>query len=390
MSRGAANEDAGRPLWLLGTMPAAPYVNMASERSNHVDAPAVLATATALPENRYQQNDLVDLALEVIPDIQVDRDVLRKFFVRVGVDERFLALPANQYHEMQGMEARSHAWLEVASELGEKALLSLFQSADVAPQDVGELMTTTVTGVAVPTLDARLMNRIPFASDLKRVPSFGLGCVGGAAGVARVADYLQGHRDELAVLLSVELCSLTVQQDDLSIANLISMGLFGDGAAAVLLAGPDHPRAKDAKPRVLDSRSVFFPHTEEMMGCHIIDSGFKVVLSPEVPELAREALPDAVDGFLGDHGLVRDDIQAWVTHPGGPKIIDAVEEGLDLHDGELEPARQGLAHVGNLSSASVLFLLDDYRRRLAPPDDAYGLMVAMGPAFCAELVLLQW
>jgi alkylresorcinol/alkylpyrone synthase len=352
--------------------------------------PVVVATATALPSHRYAQEDLVRLALDTLPDLGIEPGVLGRFFAHVGVNERFLALPAERYRELDGLETRSQAWLEVATDLGEQALRKLLGEARVEASEIGELMTTTVTGLAVPTLDARLMNRISFPLDLKRVPLFGLGCVGGAAGVARVADYLEGHPDELAILLAVELCSLTLQRDDVSVANVISMGLFGDGAAAVLLAGADHPLADEARPRIVATRSAFFPDTERMMGWDIVDGGFKVVLSPEVPELAETQLPEAVDAFLGDHGLRRDDIGTWVTHPGGPKIMDAVEKGLELTHDELEPAREGLADVGNLSSASVLFLLDDYRRRRRPAAGTYGLMMAMGPAFCAELVLLEW
>lgn len=354
------------------------------------NAPSVLVTSTALPRHRYEQSDLVELAQQILPDLDVRERVLRRFFQRVGVEERYLALHAEAYADLNGLERRSKAWLEVAINLGQRCLEDLFADTAVEPADVGEIVTTTVTGFAVPTLDARLMNRLPFRHDLKRVPLFGLGCVGGAAGVARASEYLRAFPDEAAVLLAVELCSLTLQREDLSVANLISMGLFGDGAAAVLMVGPEHPEAKNASPAIIDSQSVFFPNTEKMMGWKIVDSGFEVVLDPAVPDLAREQLPKAVDAFLAGHGLDRDDIETWVCHPGGPKIMDAVAEGLELDDDDLAPAREGLSKVGNLSSASVLFLLHDYRTNHAPKAGSWGLMIAMGPAFCAELVLLRW
>jgi alkylresorcinol/alkylpyrone synthase len=234
------------------------------------------------------------------------------------------------------------------------------------------------------------MNRIPFATNLKRVPAFGLGCVGGAAGVARIADYLRAFPEQCAILLSVELCSLTLQRNDLSPANLISMGLFADGAAAVLLVGAEHPSYSKASPRVVDSLSVFFPDTERAMGWDIVDTGFKIVLDPSVPEIARQHLRPAVDSFLAKHGLTRRDIKAWVCHPGGPKIMDAVADGLELSDAALKPARDALGSIGNLSSASVLFLLDEFRNALRPESGSFGIMLAMGPAFCAEIVLLKW
>ena len=200
--------------------------------------------------------------------------------------------------------------------------------------------------------------------------------------------------------MSVELCSLTLQRDDASTKNLIATGLFGDGAAALVMRGPDHrPRGDGrrgpttlrpgAAPRVLDSRSVFFEDTERTMGWDVGDTGFEVVLAPTVPELVAEHVPDAVDELLAAHDLDRDAIETWVSHPGGPAVIAALEEGLDLEPDALDPTRRHLAEVGNLSSSSVLFLLDDARRR-RPPAGSHGLVMAMGPGFCAELVLIQW
>lgn len=358
---------------------------------HHLPAgPSVLATATALPRHRYEQQDLAELARRVLPELELDSALLQRFFHSVNVKHRHLALPKEAYGDLGGMQQRSRAWLEVALDLGQRCVEDALQSGGVSADEVGQLMTTTVTGLSVPTLDARLMNRIPFASDLKRVPAFGLGCVGGAAGVARIADYLKAFPEQCAMLLSVELCSLTVQKSDLSAANLISMGLFGDGAAAVLMVGSEHPKARQARPQVLDSLSAFFPNTERVMGWDIVDTGFKVVLDPNVPEIARQHLRPAVERLLVKHGLSLRDIQSWVCHPGGPKIMDAVAEGLELSPGALRASREALAEIGNLSSASVLFLLDQYRETLRPEPGSFGIMLAMGPAFCAEVVLLKW
>ncbi len=351
---------------------------------------AVLSTAKALPSHRYDQADLAALAQRMLPELALDQRGLLRFFRSVSVQHRHLALDKDAYARLGGLEGRSRAWLEVALELGQRCIEDVLRDAQIPADSIAHLMTTTVTGISVPTLDARLMNRIPFAPSLKRVPAFGLGCVGGAAGVARVADYLRAFPTHAGILLSVELCSLTFQKEDLSPSNVISMGLFGDGAAAVLMVGAEHPLANRALPRIVDSESVFFPNTERMMGWDIVDSGFKVVLDPKVPELARENLRPAVDAFLARHQLERRNIRAWVCHPGGPKVMDAVAEGLELDAEALRPARDGLVEVGNLSSASVLFLLDEFRGAQRPEPGSFGVMLAMGPAFCAELVLLQW
>jgi alkylresorcinol/alkylpyrone synthase len=222
---------------------------------------------------------------------------------------------------------------------------------------------------------------------VKRTPIFGLGCVAGAAGIARAADALRAHPDDHAVLLSVELCSLTLQREDLSVANVVASGLFGDGAAAVVLAGGARERRG---PVVLATRSVLYPDTERVMGWDIVDSGFKVVLSANVPEVIRAHLRPDVDRFLADHGLDLSRIRHVVAHTGGPKVLEAVEGALELAPGRLERSWRSLEEIGNLSSASVLFVLGD----LLDADEArpgdLGLLVAMGPGFCAELVLLEW
>jgi alkylresorcinol/alkylpyrone synthase len=355
-------------------------------------SPQVGGTGTALPPHRYTQQDLAELATEVLPGIARQKDTLVRLFARVGVKHRHLALPAAAYRTLTGLEARNAAWLDVAIPLAIESLGEALNDAGLQPADVDALFTTTVTGIAVPSLDARLMNRLPFRTDLKRIPLFGLGCVAGAAGMARAAEYLRAFPDHVAVLLSVELCSLTLQHTDDSVANIISSGLFGDGAAATVLVGAEHPAARTigCGPAVLDSLSRFFPDTERVMGWDVVDDGFKIVLSKGVPLLAREGLPPLVDELLARHELTRDAVAHWVAHPGGPAVVAAMSQGLDLPDDALAATVRSLADVGNLSSASVLFLLDDFRRHLRPQPDDYGLMLAMGPAFCAEAVLLQW
>jgi len=361
-----------------------------SQRSRSTPHPSVRGTATALPPHRYGQSELAQVVTQLLPELAVQPAVIERFFRRVGVEQRHLALPAESYAKLTGFGQRNDAWLAAALPLAELALSAALAEAGLTPEQVGALFTTTVTGIAVPSLDARLMNRMPLNPGLKRVPMFGLGCLAGAAGVARVADYLRAYPDQVAVLLSVELCSLTVQRDDASVANILSSGLFGDGAAAVVLVGAEHRAAAASSPRILDSQSHFFRGTERVMGWDVVDGGFKIVLSPEVPTIAREGLPGLVDSLLARNGLTRDSIDAWVAHPGGPAVMSAMAEGLGIPLDALRHTRRSLAEVGNLSSASVLFLLDEFRKRVRPARDSYGVMIAMGPAFSAEVVLLQW
>jgi len=234
-----------------------------------------------------------------------------------------------------------------------------------------------------------LVNRMSMRSDIKRTPIFGLGCVGGAAGIARAADYLRAFPSHTALLLSVELCSLTLQLKDHSIANVIASGLFADGAAAVVLRGG--ACADDSiAPRVVASRSVFFRDTEEMMGWRVTDHGFQIVLSAGVPDLVRRNLREGVDSFLSAHGLTRGAIHHWLAHTGGPKVLEAMEAALELPSCALARSWKSLASIGNLSSASVLYVAADFMDSGAARRGDLGVLLSLGPGFCGELILLQW
>ena len=309
-----------------------------------------------------------------------------RFGASAGVQTRRLAIPLAQYGKLSGFTEANDIFIETALELGERALLSALDAAKVKPADVDIVFSTTVTGLAVPTLEARLATRVGMRPDVKRMPLFGLGCVAGAAGVARMNDYLLAYPDQVSVLLAIELCSLTLQRDDYSIANLVAASLFGDGVGAVVAKGS--ARATMG-PRVLATRSRIYPDTEDVMGWNIGTNGFQIKLSTEVANVAEKYLGEDVRNFLSDQGLTPADISTWVCHPGGPKVIEAVEHTLELPADALDYTRKSLRDNGNLSSVSVLDVL---RANMAdpPPPGSFGLMLAMGPAFCSELVLLGW
>jgi alkylresorcinol/alkylpyrone synthase len=232
-----------------------------------------------------------------------------------------------------------------------------------------------------------LINKMGLPQNIRRVPIFGLGCVAGAAGIARAADYVRAYPNQAAALVSVELCSLTLQRQDLSVANLISSGLFADGSAAAIVVGDE---VDSSGPEILATRSIFYPQTEEMMGWKVSETGFKITLSPQVPVLIRENLGHDMDSFLGDHGYKRSDIKSWVLHTGGPKVLEATAEALDLHSGQLDASWDCLKKVGNLSSSSVLVVLEDVMKHRRPEPGSIGILAAMGPGFCSEIVLLRW
>jgi alkylresorcinol/alkylpyrone synthase len=347
----------------------------------------IVSAASAYPEHYYPQEKLLEALQEYWGEQIANPHVLRRLHRHVGVDGRFLSLPKEEYTKIKTWGEANDHWIHTARELGEKAVSSALKDAGLNPRNLGAFFFTSVTGISSPSIDALLINRLGMCRNIRRVPIFGLGCVAGAAAISRAADYVRAYPGQVAVVLSVELCSLTLQREDLSMANLISSGLFGDGAAAVIVAGAD---CGLSGPAILATRSVFYPQTEEMMGWNVSEKGFRIVLSKEIPNLVRKHLAHDVDDFLAERGLTRADIGSWVLHTGGPKILEATAEALGLKNGQLDVSWQCLRRTGNLSSASVLVVLEEVMKNRRPARGTLGLLSAMGPGFCSEFVLLEW
>lgn len=347
----------------------------------------IAGAAGAFPSHRYHQAVITD-ALRAHWGAKLARpELLTRLHSRTGVDYRNLAFALPDYARFERWGQANAAWLEVAEQLGEAALDAALQRAGLTRVDLDALFVVSITGVASPSLDARLINRMTLRPDIKRTPIFGLGCVGGAAGLTRAADYVKAYPAQTAAMLAVEVCSLTLQHDDLSTPNLISSGLFADGAAAVILVGADRPCAG---PAILGTRSVFYPDSEEIMGWDISEKGFQIVLSPRLPEFIQSRLGADLDHFLADYSLARSDIGNWVIHTGGPKILEAVERALGLTDRDLRLSWDGLRRHGNISSASVLLVLEETMMSCRPAPGTLGILAAMGPGFSSEFILLRW
>ncbi len=346
----------------------------------------VAAVAPVLPQYVYPQAEITRELGSLLTSTPGSRAVMERMHASSGIGTRHTALPLERYRDLGGFGAANDIFIEVGTDLAERAVRNALELSGLAATDVDFILFTSVTGISAPSIDAFLVERLGLRPDVKRLPSFGLGCVAGASGLARVHDYLAGNPGGVAVLLSVELCSLTLQRDDATVANFVATGLFGDGAAAVVLVGDEHP---SAGPRIQATRSALYPESRDVIGWNVRQSGFEIVLTAGVADVIKKHFPGDVDAFLDEQGLTIADIDHWIAHPGGPRVLEAFADAVGLERASFESSWRLLERVGNLSSSAVLHLLADTIER-DPAPGAHGLLFALGPGVSAEFVLLEW
>jgi alkylresorcinol/alkylpyrone synthase len=373
--------------------------------------PFILATATAVPEHIMTREDVKYYLGRVFDIPERKLEAMMSIVDNAQVHKRHSIFPISYTVEPRALHKTNQEYIEHAIKLGREAAEKCLERAHLRADEIDLIITVSCTGFMIPSLDAHLINLMGFRSDVRRMPFTELGCAAGAMALARSADYLKAYPGGNALVIAVELPSLTFQRKDISQANLISSILFGDGAAAVIVS--NSPKAVSGassstthangngssngaagatvhKPQILVSETYTFPDSLGAMGFDLRDSGFHILLDKTVPDMIGAKIKPLVDDFLGRHGLKQQDIKGWILHPGGARLLGNVEIALGLQKSETQPSWDVLANVGNLSSATILFILQEWieKRPLNPGDIA--MAAAFGPGFSAEFLLLQW
>ena len=336
---------------------------------------ALMGLATAAPPHALLQSDAVEIARGLFADRFDEFERLSAVFANTGIRERRLSQPLDWYFQPQGWPERTAAYLAAAEALFVEGASAALAAANIPASEVDTIVTVSSTGIATPSLEARVLGRMGFRGDVERVPVFGLGCGGGVSGLTLAARLADGRPGSTVLLVTIELCSLAFRLDELTTANIVATALFGDGGAAcVLRSGGEGPW------RVEGGGQHTWPESLSVMGWNVDPSGFGVIFSQMIPPFVRLRMAEAADGILKRMGLTREDVGRFVCHPGGAKVIQALEGALDLGQGSLDVEREVLADYGNMSAPTVMFVLE---RVLKRRPEGRLFLTALGPGFSA-------
>ncbi|MET3575334.1 type III polyketide synthase [Bhargavaea ullalensis] len=357
--------------------------------------PVIQSIYTTVPEHEIRQDDAAGLTRRLFKEKFKDIERLLRVFDNGDIETRHVAMPLEWYEENHPFGVRNDLYIEHAVRLGAEAISGClkndrFLGREVDFREIDAIFYVSSSGIATPSIEARIMNKLPFRDDVKRIPIWGLGCAGGASGISRAHDYCLAHPGHKVLVLCVELCSLTFQSEDYTKSNLVGASLFADGVACALVTGDgaDIPSASTL-PNVRSTVSKLMPDSEDVMGWDVDDTGLHVIFSKSIPAIISEWLGPFVHEFLETNGISPRDIRHFVAHPGGKKVLTAYEEALGFDRGMTDVSREILRQYGNMSSPTVLFVLEQFMLR-QPAAGESGLMAALGPGFSGELLLLQW
>jgi alkylresorcinol/alkylpyrone synthase len=348
--------------------------------------PKVISVATAVPPYSISQELAREYARKLFGPFIPEIDRYLTIFDNAKIDTRYVSAPLIWLMEPHSFGEANDRFIDTACQLGETVARRCLQQANLMPKDVDHIIFISTTGLAAPSIDARLMTMLDMDPHTRRTPIWGLGCAGGLGGLARAQEYVRAFPRHCVLLVTVELCSLTIQLNDRSKRNLVALSLFGDGAAAVLVGGDE---VHHTGPQIIDTRSILFPDSLNLMGWDIVDDGYKVVFGNRIPSVVSTHYSDLATEFLAQHHYTVADVRHHIYHPGGAKVLEAYEHTIDLDNNALAHSREVLRRYGNMSSATVFFVLERFLQSATIKPGDLGLMCVFGPGFSAELALIE-
>jgi alkylresorcinol/alkylpyrone synthase len=351
--------------------------------------PKVVSIATQDAPTRVGQDEVKEFARGVFSSRRDDIDRLIGVFNNTSIQTRHFTEERSWYSNEHGFAERNRLYVESAAQMSASCAGKCLSAAGIGPKDFDHVIFVSSTGISTPSIDARIHGILGFGPHVRRTPIWGIGCAGGAVGLSRALEYTLAMPEHAVLLIAIELCGLTFQKDDYSKSNLIGTSLFSDGAAAVLVAGDKHPLSRQRGLVLLNSLSTIYDSSLDIMGWDVKDSGLKVIFSRDIPTIVRDSVRQNIEEIASSNGLGLPDIKHYVIHPGGPKVIDAYEEALELHHDELRFTRKVLSEHGNMSSPTVLYVLKEFLENNQYGPDEFGLISALGPGFSSELVLFR-
>jgi len=346
----------------------------------------LLSVATAVPPYKLDQGEAQTFAGHMFGRHLADVDRLLPLFEGAGIESRYFSVPLEWFSEAHELDEKNRLYIESATELGAQASRQVLKQTGTDPSQIDYIIYVNTTGLATPSIDARLINVLGLRTDIRRTPIWGLGCAGGAAGLAHAHHYLLGHPDHKVLVVAVELCGLTFIHDDYSKSNLVACALFGEGGAAALLCGDE---VESGGMEILATQSKFYPDSLSVMGWNIVSRGMQVVFDKRIPDIVAEHAAVDLDQFLSEHQLKRGDISQFLYHPGGTKVIGAYETAYGVNGNRFGHSKGVLKDFGNMSSVTVLFVVSRYLERGEPTGSKYGVISALGPGLCSESLLVR-
>ena len=349
----------------------------------------ITSLATALPPHVLTQDRVRDFAYEIFGRSFPNIDRLITVYDNAQIEQRNFCVPIEWFGREHTFREKNDLYIANAIDLSTEAIARCLEQRGIGHEEVDYLLFVSTTGVATPSIDARLIAALPFREDIRRLPIWGLGCAGGVGGLSRAREIVIAEPTARVLVVVVELCGLTFMANDLSKPNLIATALFGDGCAAVLVEGeavPDRPDGVE----LLGSATRTMPDSLDVMGWDISGDGFGIVISRDIPTIVRTFMRESIDHLLEDHNLSPEEITHMIAHPGGAKVLEAYAESLERPPSDFRHAWEALRDHGNMSAASVLFVLERFlQERGEKCTGEYGLMGALGPGFSSELMVVR-